>query len=149
MATGAIPDIPGLPDRFKTRRYLARGPYGDVVEVFDHDRNSLVALKLLRADGSHADVARAMFRKEVEALKGLSHDAVVQILDWFECEDGLLVIELELVPGGFALSKLFEEVGTGRRDAPPMEWRVRMAERLADAVIEVHRRQVIHRDIKP
>ncbi len=145
----STPKIAGLPDRFTPKKYLARTPYGEVVEAFNHDRECLVALKLLRADGSHAEVARAMFRKEVEALKGLSHDAIVQILDSFECEGNLLVIELELVPGGLSLSKLIEEVRIGRRARPPLEWRVRMAAALADAVSETHRRHVIHRDIKP
>lgn len=142
-------EIPSLPSRFKPRKYLARTPYGEVVEAFNHDRGISVALKLLHADGTHADVARAMFRREVEALKGLSHDAIVQILDSFECEDNLLVIELELVPGGLSLRPLFEEVRTGRRARPTLEWRIRMAEKLAEAVSEAHRRHVIHRDIKP
>jgi AAA domain/Protein kinase domain len=149
LAPPPIPNIPGLPDKFKPRKYLARTPYGEVVEAYNHERACAVALKLLRADGSHADVARAMFRREVEALKGLSHEAIVQILDSFECEENLLVIELELVPGGLSLSKLIEEVGINRRDRPSLEWRVRMAARLAEAVGEAHRRHVIHRDIKP
>jgi hypothetical protein len=143
------PQIPGLPDHFKPKRYLARTPYGEVVEALNHNRGISVALKLLRADGTHAEVARAMFRREVEALKGLSHDAIVQILSSFECEDNLLAIELELVPGGLSLGGLFTEVHTGRRARPALEWRVRMAGRLADAVSEAHRRHVIHRDIKP
>lgn len=149
MALPSTPHIPGLPDRFQPRKYLARTPYGEVVEAYDHDRACTVALKLLRADGSHAEVARAMFRREVEALKGLSHEAIVQILDSCECEGDLLVIELELVPGGLSLSKLIEEVGIGRRARPSLDWRVRMAVRLAEAVSEAHRRHVIHRDIKP
>ena len=149
MAPPSTPNIPGLPGRFTPKRYLARTPYGEVVEAFNHDRGYPVALKLLRADGSHAEIARAMFRREVEALKGLNHDAIVQILDSLECEDNLLVIELELISGGLSLSKMIEEVRTGRRPRPPLEWRVRMAGRLADAVSEAHRRHVIHRDIKP
>lgn len=149
LAPPLIPSIPGLPDKFKPKRYLAPTPYGEVVEAFNHERACAVALKLLRADGSHAEVARAMFRREVEALKGLSHDAIVQILDSFECEENLLVIELELVPGGLSLSKLIDEVRISRRERPSLEWRVRMAVRLAEAVAEAHRRHVIHRDIKP
>lgn len=149
MARTTIPEIRGLPDRYDARRYIARTAYGDVVEAFNRDRNMAVALKLLHADGSRADIARAMFRREVEALKGLSHEAIVQILDSFECEEGLLCIELELIPGGRSLSKLFEEVQIGRLQAPTPEWRVRMSACLAEAVLEAHRRNVIHRDIKP
>jgi len=149
LAPSSIPRIPGLPERFQPKKYLARTPHGEVVEAYNHDRACAVALKLLHADGSHAAVTRAMFRREVEALKGLSHDAIVQILDSFECEDNLLVIELELVPGGLSLSKLIDDVRIGRRARPPLDWRVRMAGRLAEAVSEAHRRHVIHRDIKP
>lgn len=150
MAKGVAPEIAGLPEKYEPRRYLARTTYGDVVEAINRDRNQLaVALKLLHAEGSRADVARAMFRREVEALKGLSHPAIVQIIDSFECDDRLLCIELELIPGGLTLSKLFEDVRVSKTPPPTLEWRVKMCARLADAVSEAHRRHVIHRDIKP
>lgn len=131
------PRIAGLPERFTAKKYLARTPYGEVVEAFNHERECSVALKLLRADGSHAEVARAMFRREVEALES------------FECEDNLLVIELELLPAGISLSKSIVEVRIGRQAWPSLEWRVRMAARPADAVSEAHRHHLIHRDIRP
>ncbi len=149
MARRPVPDIPGLPERFEPRRYIAQTAYGDVVEAINRDHNTRVALKLLRAEGSSAGVARAMFRREVEALQGLHHPAIVQIIDSFECDENLLAIELELIPGGRSLSHLFEEVRIGRMARPTAEWRIRMCVLLAEAVIEAHRRGVIHRDIKP
>lgn len=141
-------DIPGLPEQFEPRRYLYRGSAGDVVEAFDRKLNMLVALKILRAEGSHETVTRELFRRETSALKGLSHDAIVQILDSFELED-LLCIELELVHGGKTLAALLEDVRCGRIAPPDMAWRLRTIDRLADAVTEAHRRNVIHRDLKP
>lgn len=149
MSPGA-PVINGLPAKYRTERYLSRGGHADVVEALNVERGSTpVALKLLRAEGSRADIARMMFRREVEALKGLRHDAIVQIVDSFEAEGGLLGIELELVPGGRSLAHLLEEVRIGREGRPTCEWRVRMVGRLLDALLVAHRRNVIHRDIKP
>lgn len=142
-------DIPGLPGRYQPRKPIAVTPYGQVIEAIDRDCNTAVALKLLRADGTRADVARAMFRREIEALQGVSHAAIVQILDWFECEDDVLCIVLELIPGGRTLTRLYDDVRIHRISPPPLEWRVRMAVCLADAVLAAHRRGVIHRDIKP
>lgn len=142
-------DIPGLPSRYQPRKPIAVTPYGQVIEAIDRDCNTAVALKLLRADGTRADVARAMFRREIEALQGMSHAAIVQILDWFECEGDVLCIVLELIPGGRTLARLYEDVRIHRISPPPLEWRVRMAVCLADAVLAAHRRGVIHRDIKP
>jgi serine/threonine protein kinase len=83
---------------------LARGASGNVVEAIDRDGGPIaVAIKLLRADGPGADIAGAMFRREVEALEGLNHEGIVRILDWFHDENGLLGIVLELVPGGHTL----------------------------------------------
>lgn len=90
-----------------------------------------------------------MFRREIEALQGMSHAAIVQILDWFECEGDVLCIVLELIPGGRTLAQLYEDVRIHRISPPPLEWRVRMSVCLAAAVLAAHRRGVIHRDIKP
>ncbi|MBK9753432.1 MAG: protein kinase [Nannocystis sp.] len=149
MATSTPLDVRGLPGRYQPRKIIADTPYGQVLEAIDRDCNTAVALKLLRADGTRADVARAMFRREVEALQGMSHAAIVQILDWFECDGDVLCIVLELIPGGRTLARLYEEVEIRRLPRPPLEWRVRMAACLAEAVLAAHRRGVIHRDIKP
>lgn len=145
-----LPQIAGMPAKYRVEGYLSRGGHADVVEALNLERGSTpVALKLLRAEGSRAEVARMMFRREVEALKGLRHDAIVQIIDSFEVDGGLLGIELELVPGGRSLATLLEEVRIGREGRPTCEWRVRMAARLLDALLVAHKRNVIHRDIKP
>ncbi len=143
------PVIVGLPHRLAPVRYLHQGTFADVVEATDHDRGMSVALKILHAQGTQAPVARAMFRRETEALKGLSNDAIVQIVDSYEIGADRLCIELELVPGGRTLADLLDDVRTGKLAKPSLEWRLRTVHRLADAVVEAHRRNVIHRDLKP
>lgn len=142
--------LPGLPSRYQLRNYIARGEASEVLEAIDHERGPLlVAIKFLKTDGPHADVARVMFRREVAALKGLSHSAIVKILDTFEVDERLCGIVLELVAGGATLATLLEEVRLGRRSKPELAWRLHMALSLLDATAEVHRRHVIHRDLKP
>lgn len=144
------PHVPGLPERFKPLKHLHKSSHVEIVQAIDHDRGELeVALKLLRADGSHAEVTYAMFRRETEALKGLSHDGIVEIIDSFEVNKELLCIELELVSGGRTLAHLLEDVKTHRLAPPSMAWRLKTIDRLADAVSEAHRRDIIHRDLKP
>jgi len=141
-----------LPTRYLARRYLARSPTGssEVIEATDTARSSEpVAIKLLRTVGPHADIARAMFRREVEALRDLEHVAVVRILDAFESDHGLLGIALELVPGGATLADLLEDVRVGRTSLPALAWRVGMATHLLDGLLAAHARGVIHRDLKP
>lgn len=142
--------LPGLPSRYQLRNTIARGEASEVLEAIDHERGPmLVAIKFLKTHGPHADVARVMFRREVAALKGLSHSAIVKILDTFEVDERLCGIVLELVAGGATLATLLEEVRLGRRSKPELAWRMRMALSLLDATAEVHRRHVIHRDLKP
>ena len=147
--SAAPPEVPRLPSHLKFVEVLAKTTYGFVVEAVNRDKNAAVAVKLLKTDGSHGDIPRLMFRRETEALTGLKHEGIVEIFGSFEDDDGVLGIELELVPQGLTLQKLLSEVGLGRLPPPSIDWRLRMATRLASAVSEAHRRTVIHRDLKP
>jgi serine/threonine protein kinase/DNA polymerase III delta prime subunit len=132
--------------RYQALGEIARGRYATIYRATDANRpGEEVALKVLELDGSHRDLSRAMFRKEVEALRAIDHPRIVKLLDSFE-EPGTetLVLVLELVPGE-NLEQRIRRGGT----VPPLRWRLKELVALVDAIDAAHRKSVIHRDVKP
>ncbi|UQA61383.1 serine/threonine-protein kinase [Polyangium aurulentum] len=136
--------------RYRVVSVLGRSTYAAVYEAHDTKLGDRVAVKVLSVAGSHREIAEAMFRKEVGALEGFRHPAVVRLIDHFaEPEAERLGIVLELVPGGRTLESLIAEVRAGRERRRPLRWRLEQLRGLLDGLEAAHRRNVIHRDVKP
>ncbi len=127
---------------------LGRSPYATVYEAHDRTRGDRVAVKVLSLAGSHREIVEAMFRKEVDSLDGFEHPAVVRLRGRFTEPDRLGIV-LELVPGGRTLEQVIADVRAGKEARRPLRWRIDQLRRLLDALEAAHRRNVIHRDVKP
>jgi hypothetical protein len=135
--------------RYRIVSVLGRSYYATVYEAHDTKGGDRVAVKVLSLTGTHRNVAEAMFRKEVGALAGFSHPAVVRLIDHFsEPEADRLGIVLELVPGGRTLEQLIAEVHAARSPRRSLRWRLEQLAALLDGLDSAHRRNVIHRDVK-
>jgi serine/threonine protein kinase len=120
-----------------------------VYEAQDTKSGERVAVKVLSLTTTHRDIAEAMFRKEVDALEGFSHPAVVRLLAHFsERQDNRLGIVLELVAGGRTLEQLIKDVKAGRETRFTLRWRLEQLAALLDGIDNAHRRNVVHRDVK-
>jgi serine/threonine protein kinase len=84
----------------------------------------------------------AQFRRERQILADLRHPAIAQLIDGGEIEDGRLWFAMEPVFG----EPIDQHVRNRRL---PMDERLALFEAVCDAVAYAHRRQLIHRDIKP
>jgi len=136
--------------RYQALAVLGKTHYAEVFEALDTKTNERVALKMLTLSGTHRDIAQAMFRKEVGALAGFTHPAVVRMLDHFaEPQEDRLCIVLELVSGGQTLEKLIADVRDGNESRRPLRWRLEQLLNILDGLEQAHRRRVIHRDVKP
>ncbi len=135
--------------RYRIVSVLGRSHYATVYEAHDTKGGDRVAVKVLSLTGTHRNVAEAMFRKEVGALAGFSHPAVVRLIDHFsEPEADRLGIVLELVPGGRTLEQLILEVRAGRETPRTLRWRLEQLSALLEGLECAHRRNVVHRDVK-
>lgn len=128
---------------YEVVRRLARGGMG-VVDLARSNDGTLVALKRLGLHGTAAEMqeASARFRRELDVLRTVRHDAIVPLLDVVE-DDGDLVLVMPYLDGGN-----LAEVVRERGPLPPHEVEA-IADRLLPALAAAHRAGVVHRDIKP
>lgn len=111
-------------------------------EAADRMLDRRVAVKILHQRFAETDTFVARFRKEALAAANLSHPNIVSIYDWGH-EDDTYFIVMELVKG----RSLREVLNNEGRILPRRA--AEIAAEVASALEVAHRKQVVHRDIKP
>ncbi len=137
LAPGAV-----LRGRYEILREIGRGGYSIVYQARDRDVGGDVAVKLLVPPPAIAHLARERLRREVHAVRGLSHANIVAVYDLLDEEPWSFIV-MEYVAG----SDLHVRV----RDRGPLspEEVVRVGRDMAAALGAAHRRGILHRDVKP
>jgi len=143
------PNVPGylasgtvLRGRYEVVREIGRGGYSVVYLARDRELDSEVALKLLVPPPAAAQVARERMRREVQAVRGLSHANIVAVFDFLE-EGPWSFIVMEYVRGPDLQVRVAQQ---GRLDGDTV---VRLGRDVAAALAAAHRRGILHRDVKP
>jgi predicted Ser/Thr protein kinase len=131
-----------LRGRYEIVREIGRGGYSVVYLARDRELDGEVALKLLVPPPAAAHVARERMRREVQAVRGLSHANIVAVFDFLE-EGPWSFIVMEYVRGSDLQVRVAER---GRLDADAA---VRLGRDVAGALSAAHRRGILHRDVKP
>jgi hypothetical protein len=137
LAPGAL-----LRGRYEIVREIGRGGYSIVYQARDRDVGGNVAVKLLVPPPATAHLARERLRREVHAVRGLSHPNIVAVYDLLDEEPWSFIV-MEYVAG----SDLHVRV----RDRGPLspDEAVRVGRDVAAALGAAHRRGILHRDVKP
>lgn len=134
----ALPAGAALGGRYTVVRRLGQGAMGAVCEVRRTD-GARLALKVLRFAESPDDAAR--FAREAEIASQLSHPNLVPVVDVGTTGDGRPYLVMEYVEGD-TLKGLRRRFGER-----PFAWKV--LAQIAAGLAELHRRNVVHRDLKP
>jgi len=104
--------------------------------------NQIVAVKVLHAHVASAADTRSRFDREADLLAGLDDPHFVRLLDHgHEGTQPFLVME-------FVEGRTLKELIQGQGKLPP-EQALYIVRQVAEALTSIHRRGVIHRDIKP
>jgi serine/threonine protein kinase len=125
--------------RYRVTGFLGRGGMGAVYLAHDELLGAEVALKLV-GDALTPDHLERL-RGEVLLAQKVTHPAVCRTYDLEEVDHRWL-IKMEYVDGESLASRL-------RAGPLPIAEVLRIAREIADGLASAHRRQVIHRDLKP
>ncbi|MEJ7810430.1 MAG: serine/threonine-protein kinase [Gemmatimonadaceae bacterium] len=130
-----------LASRYAVLREIGQGGAATIFLATDLKHDRLVAIKVLRGlPGSR--VAAERFHREIRLLARLQHPHILPLHDSGSA-DGLLYYVTPYIEGESLHSRL------GREKRLPVSEALRIARQIADALDYAHRRDVIHRDIKP
>ena len=123
-------------------REIGRGGMGVVYEAFQEGLDRPVAVKALDVKLARSKEVVERFRREGRAYARLRHEAIVQVHDLVEKDEGLYLVT-EFVDGT-DLSRLLAKGG-----ALPPDCAALVGARVADALDYVHFNALLHRDVKP
>lgn len=131
-----------IANRYLIKRKLGEGGMADVYLAHDSFLNREVAVKMLRGKLSLDPVALLRFQREANAASRLNHPNIVEIYDVGD-DDGQHFIVMEYIRG-----KTLKEL-IASRGAMDQQEALQIMDQLLAAIIEAHKNNIIHRDIKP
>ncbi|MDO4940214.1 MAG: Stk1 family PASTA domain-containing Ser/Thr kinase [Erysipelotrichaceae bacterium] len=130
-----------LGNRYEIIKLIGKGGMADVYLAMDTILNREVAIKILKDNLSSDPVALQRFSREALASTELSHPNIVDVYDVGDDNDKHYIV-MEYV-NGYTLKQLIK-----KRGAIPYKEAVWMIKQLSGALMEAHRKKMIHRDVK-
>jgi serine/threonine-protein kinase PpkA len=127
-------------DGYRIGRMIAEGRAATVYLADDHRRGGKVAIKVLK--GSHGDseaIGRG-FAAECAILSSIRHEHVVRVFEHRAVGDPRYLV-MEHLEGGTLRDRMRRGIDPGQA--------VCLLRQAAAGLAEVHRRAVVHRDVKP
>lgn len=131
-----------IANRYSLLHKLGEGGMADVYLAIDTILNREVAVKILRGDMAVDPVAVLRFKREATAALALNHPNTVEVYDVGE-ENGQHYIVMEYIKG-ITLKQLIS-----KRGALDKQEALDIMKQLVSAMINAHKNNVVHRDIKP
>ncbi|MBM84212.1 MAG: hypothetical protein CMJ78_26965 [Planctomycetaceae bacterium] len=127
--------------RYKILEQLGRGAMGSVYRAEDVQLAREIALKIPHFSQPADPMLLQRFYREAQAAATLRHPGICPVFDVGEI-DGQHYISMAYIKG----QSLREFIETGTQD---VKHAVRLVRKLAQALAEAHKHNVIHRDLKP
>ncbi len=132
-----------LEGKYRLDNLLGTGGMGEVYRATRLHIGDEVAIKILHPQHGMDQHAAERFRREAQLAARLKHPNVVSIYDFGLSVDGLMYLVMELVDG-CSLRQIIKQQGPLTIAAA-----AEVTAQVCAALDEAHRRNIIHRDIKP
>lgn len=131
-----------LASRYRIEEQIARGGMARLYRATDERLGRRVAVKLLASPYADQAPAAERFLAEARTAASLSHPNLVHVYD-SGVDDGAHYIVMELLEG---YRSLRETLGSDGPLSPPRA--IELGLELLDGLAAVHRRDLVHRDVK-
>ncbi|HWO11533.1 MAG TPA: protein kinase [Polyangiaceae bacterium] len=142
-AVQLAPSLGARVGRFRLEELLGEGGMGSVYRAVDVASGQTVALKLLKPELLADEAVRYRFKKEARVLQAVRSPYIANLVE-AEVSDSNAYIALEFVSGRDLA------VALDSRDSPLDEpLALQLVADMCRALVEPHRRGIVHRDIKP
>jgi CheY-like chemotaxis protein len=142
QTTESVATTPAVPPGIRVVRSLGSGAMG-IVLLVEKDGQAF-AMKVLRTDLNEEgrSGAHRRFYREASILSGINHPGIVRVFDWGSTPAAQPFILMEYVAGR-TLGALAAEGGLS------LPRKLDLLRQVACALQFIHRRGIIHRDVKP
>ena len=132
------PDLSGT--KYRLLEKLAAGGMGTIYLAEDRQLQRRVALKVLHLPEAASDLSTRMWR-EARVIAKLEHPSIVPVHDVGELPDGRVFYVMKFVQG-----QRLDQYASAENELPN---RLRIFQKICEAVAFAHANGVIHRDLKP
>jgi hypothetical protein len=136
------PGLLGTVGRYQVVRLLGEGGMGQVLLAREPVTDSLVAIKMIKAEFVRKDWAVHRFLTEARHMYRMSHPSIIRVLDVSDRPEGPYFV-MPFMAGG----SLAQKIKPGEPLAADLLPAV--ARQVADALHYAHTQGIIHRDLKP
>ncbi|MEU8224713.1 serine/threonine-protein kinase [Kribbella sp. NPDC048915] len=134
--------VPTRLGRYAVRRRLGAGGFATVWLAYDEQLDAEVAIKVLADNWGHDDSVRKRFLEEGRFLRRVESEHVVQVHDVGELEDGRPFLVLTYADRGTLADRL-------KKEPLPLPAAVDVVVQVGRGLQALHRRGLLHRDVKP
>lgn len=127
---------------------IGRGGMAEVYRGYHVSLDRYVAIKLLHPFLADDPEFKDRFENEARNVAKLKHPNIVQVYDFeYDAEGDSYYMVMELINGPTLKDRLFDLSSSGERFSPVES--IRIVKSAADALAYAHKRNMIHRDVKP
>lgn len=129
-----------LSGRYQIGDKIGEGGMGLVYRAWDRLRAEWVAIKWMPVN-RHTDALHIALAQEFQTLASLRHPHIISVLDYGFDDEGQAFFTMELLETTNTL------VSAGR--GQPLAEKLRLIKQVLEALVYLHRRSILHLDLKP